>query len=184
MIPALSFGINFLFAGLVLFVIVAAREAGASGTVIGVVLGMGGLGGTLGALAASRDQRDLPLKAVIVGAIWFWALLLPALAVVPRPYGLGVVFAAMAFAGPIWNVASGAYAVAVTPDALLGRMQGVARLVAIGGIPLGSLAAGVSLEAVGPGATALALAALMLAVAFVATASRSVRNAPSPEAPA
>jgi MFS family permease len=181
MIPALSFGINFLFQGLVLLVIVAARDAGASGTVIGIVLGLVGAGGILGALAAPHARRHIPLNAIVLGAIWFWALLLPVLAIAPRPYGPGVVFAVMAFAGSIWNVASGAYAVAVTPDALLGRMQAAARLVALGGIPFGALACGLLLDAVGASATALVLAAGMSALGLVATANAAVRRPPDVE---
>jgi predicted MFS family arabinose efflux permease len=181
MIPALSFGINFLFQGLVLLVIVAARDAGASGTVIGVVLGLVGAGGILGALVAPRARRRLPLNLIVMGSIWFWALLLLVLAIAPPPYGPGAVFAVMAFAGSIWNVASGTYAVAVTPDALLGRMQAAARLVALGGIPFGSLLCGFLLEAVGPSATALVLAAAMFVLALVATANSAVRRPPDVE---
>jgi predicted MFS family arabinose efflux permease len=181
MIPALSFGINFLFQGLVLVVIVAARDAGASGTVIGVVLGLVGAGGILGAFAAPRARRRIPLNVIVMGAIWFWAVLLLVLAVAPPPYGPGVVFAVMAFAGSIWNVASGTYAVAVTPDALLGRMQAAARLIALGGIPFGSLVCGLLLDELGPSATALVLAAGMCVLAFIATANSAVRRPPRVE---
>jgi predicted MFS family arabinose efflux permease len=180
MIPSLSFGINFLFSGLVLLVIVAAREGGASGALVGALLALGGVGGIAGAVAAPRLQRAVAIKTIVVGAIWFWAILLLVLAAVSSPIALGLVFCAMAFAGPVWNVASGTYAVAVTPDALLGRMQGFARLVALGGMPLGSLVTGLLLDAIGPSRTALILAALMCAVALVATMSRAVRNAPEP----
>src|SRR3712207_8181676 len=40
-----------------------------------------------------------------------------------------------------------------------GRMQAAARVVALGGIPFGALVCGLLLDAVGPSATALALAA-------------------------
>jgi predicted MFS family arabinose efflux permease len=181
MIPALSFGINFLFQGLVLVVIVAARDAGASGTVIGVVLGLVGAGGILGALVAPWARSRLPLNVIVMGAIWFWALLLLVLAIATPPYGPGAVFAVMAFAGSIWNVASGTYAVAVTPDPLLGRMQAAARLVALGGIPFGSLVCGLLIDAVGPSSTALVLAAGMSVLALVATATRAVRRPPDIE---
>jgi hypothetical protein len=65
-------------------VIVAARDAGASGTVIGAVLGL--VGAILGALAAPRARRRVPLNLIVVSAIWFWAVLLSVLAVAPRPY--------------------------------------------------------------------------------------------------
>jgi predicted MFS family arabinose efflux permease len=181
MIPALSFGINFLFQGLVLLVIVASRDAGASATVIGLVLGLAGAGGILGAVAAPRVRRHVPLNVIVIGAVWLWASLLPVLAVAPRPYGLGIVFAAMAFVSSIWNVASGTYALAVTPDVLLGRMQAAARLVALGGIPFGSLVCGVLLDVLGPSATAVALGAAMALLAALATASAAIRTPPRPD---
>jgi predicted MFS family arabinose efflux permease len=70
----------------VLLVIVAARDARASGTAIGAVLGLVGAGGILGALAAPRARRRVPLNLIVVSAIWFWAVLLSVLAVAPRPY--------------------------------------------------------------------------------------------------
>jgi predicted MFS family arabinose efflux permease len=181
LIPALSFGINFLFQGLVLVVIVAARDAGASATVVGVVLGLVGVGGIAGALAAPSARRRFPLNMIVIGAIWLWAFLLLVLAVTPPPYGPGLVFAVIAFVGSIWNVASGAYAVAVTPDALLGRMQAAARLVALGGIPFGSLVCGLLLETVGASATAVVLAVGMSGLAFAATTSSAVRRPPDVE---
>jgi hypothetical protein len=84
----------------------------------------------------------------------------------------------MAFAGPIWNVASSAYAVTVTPDELLGRMQGVAWVVGLGGIPLGGLVVGFLLESVGTEQTVLWLAGVMVALAAIASASRGIRRAP------
>jgi hypothetical protein len=87
----------------------------------------------------------------------------------------------MALAGSIWNVASGAYALAVTPDALLGRMQAAARLVALGGIPFGSLVCGVLLDAAGARATALVLAVAMAGLAIAAIANNTVRTPPEVE---
>jgi len=182
MIPVLSFGVNLLFQGIVLLVIVAAREQGASATTIGIVLGAGGVGGVLGAFAAPRIQRRVHAKRVVVGAIWYWAVVLPLLAVAANPVALAVVFGALAFTGPIWNVATSAYAVAITPDALLGRMQAVARLVGLAGIPLGGLTAGVLLERAGPATAAVVLAVLMAIVAVAGTISRGVRDAPELEA--
>lgn len=172
---------NFLFQSIVLLVIVAARGEGASPTVIGVVLGAGGVGGILGALAAPRVQRRVHAKRVVVGAIWYWALVLPLLAVATHPIALAIVFGALSFTGPLWNVATSVYAVAVTPDAMLGRMQSVARLIGLGGIPLGALTAGLLLEAAGADRTAIVLAGLMGVVAAVATSSKGVRDAPALE---
>ncbi len=177
-------GSNLLFQALVLVVIVIAREQGASAAQIGVMLGGLGVGGVLGSLVAPWLERRTPMKGVVIGANWIWALLMPAIAIAPNPYVVGGVLALMAFVGPAWNVVVGAYQLAITPDRLLARVSSAETLVAYGAIPLGSLVAGFLLEAVGTTPATLVLAAGMLALAVVATGSRAIRNAPARVEPA
>lgn len=174
-------GSNFLFQALVLVVIVVATGRGASPNTIGLMLAGFGLGGVLGALAAPWLQRYVPMKLVVVGANWVWALLMPLVAFAPGPYALGAVLAAMAFVGPAWNVVIGAYQLTITPDRLLGRVTSAETLLAYGAIPLGSLAAGLLLEWVGAVPATIALSVWMALLALAATASRGIRNAPSLE---
>ena len=170
---------NLLFAALVLVLIVAARDGGASPGLIGVMLAGSGVGGVAGSLLAPRLERRLTMKRIVIGANWVWALLLPLMLVAPGPLALGGIFAAMAFVGPVWNVAVGAYQLTITPDRLLGRVTSAETLLAYGALPLGSLAAGLLLETVGARGAIVALAAGMLVVAVAATASAGIRSAPS-----
>ena len=170
---------NLLFAALVLVLIVLARDGGASAGLIGVMLAGAGVGGVAGSLLAPRLERRLSMKRIVIGANWVWALLLPLMLVAPGPLALGGIFAAMAFVGPVWNVAIGAYQLTITPDRLLGRVTSAETLLAYGAIPLGSLAAGLLLEAAGARGAIVALAAGMLLVAVAATASAGIRSAPS-----
>ena len=179
MAAVLVAGSNFLFQALVLVLIVIARDHGASPALIGVMLAGAGVGGVLGSLIAPWLQRHVPAKTVVIGANWVWALLMPLVAVVSSPYLLGAVFAAMAFVGPAWNVVIGSYQLSITPDRLLGRISSAEVLVAYGAIPLGSLAAGVLLESIGPTKTVVGLSAFMLLLAVSATASRAIRDAPT-----
>ena len=172
-------GSNFVFQALVLVLIVIARDHGASPALIGVMLAGAGAGGVLGSLVAPWLQRRVPAKAVVVGANWVWALLMPLVAVVSSPYVLGGVFAVMAFVGPAWNVVIGSYQLSITPDRLLGRVASAEVLVAYGAIPLGSLAAGFLLSSIGATKTAMALSAFMLLLAVSATWSRAIRGAPA-----
>lgn len=169
---------NALFTALVLVLIVRARDAGASASAIGVMLGLAGLGGLLGALVAPPFQRRFAGRTIVIGANWVWALVLPLMLLTSSPYALGGLFAAMAFVGPLWNVVVGAYTYALVPGRLLGRVTSAETLVAYGAIPLGSLAAGFLLESVGGRGALLALAASMLAVALAASLAPAVRNAP------
>jgi predicted MFS family arabinose efflux permease len=175
-------GSNFVFQALVLALIVLAQARGASPAMVGVLLGLMGAGGLLGALVAPWAQRHLRPTAVIIGANWVWAALLPLVAVVPWPLAMGVLAGAMAFVGPAWNVVLGSISLALTPDGLRGRVSGVQGLVAWGPIPLGSLVGGVLLQWVGGVATTLMLGGAMLAVALAATLSPTVRRPPKLDA--
>ena len=175
-------GSNFVFQALVLALIVLAQARGASPTMIGVLLGLMGAGGLLGALSAPWFQRHLSPTAVIIGANWVWAALLPLIAVVPWPVAMGALAGAMAIIGPAWNVVLGSLSLALTPDRLRGRVSGVQGLAAWGPIPLGSLVGGILLQWLGGVATTLALAGAMLAVAAAASLSTAIRHAPALEA--
>lgn len=171
-------GTNMVFQALFLTVIVLAKSHGASPAEIGLVLGCLGGGGLLGALAAARLQRRLSATTIVIGANWIWFLGIPPMALLPKPLALGVIYGAMAFAGPVWNVIVDTYTLILTPDRLRGRVNSVILLIAWGAIPLGSLLAGVLIQAVGATATTLILAAVMGAVALAATVSPSVRHIP------
>ena len=172
-------GSNGLFQAVTLAVIVTARAHGASPGAIGLILAGFGAGGLAGAAAAARVAVRLPAAAVVIGANWVWALLLPVVALVPRPAAIGAAAAGMAFVGPIWNVVIGSLDLRLTPAHLLGRVRAVHMTAAFGAIPLGSLTGGFLLDRLGPSATVWALAAGMLGVALAATASPAVRRPPA-----
>jgi len=175
-------GSNFAFQALILVLIVRARELGASPALIGAMLACFGAAAILGSLAAPWMQRRLPASVVLVGALWLWAGLAAVLVLIHDPLALGVVAGVASFAGPPFNVVVGTYAYALVPDRLLGRVRGVALMVAWGALPLGSLAAGFLVERFGTGATLLVLAAVMLVVAVGATAFPVIRQAQRLEA--
>ena len=171
-------GSNFLFQPFFLLLIVIAKAQGASGTDIGVMLIGSGIGGVIGAILAPWFERTLSMKAVVIGANWVWALLMPSVLLFDNFYVLGAIYGAMVFVGPVWNVAIEVYRLRITPDAMLGRVASAISLLAYGAIPLGSLIGGYLLETTGPTVTGLAIAASMLIVAVAATISPSIRTAP------
>jgi predicted MFS family arabinose efflux permease len=171
-------GSNFIFQAMVLMLIVLAQARGASSAQVGVLLGLMGAGGFLGAFVAPWVNRHIPPKAVVIGANWLWAALLPFIAVVPWPLAMGVLAGAMAFVGPAWNVVISSYSLTLTPDRLRGRVGGAQGLVAWGPIPLGSLVGGLLLQWLGGVTTTLLLAATMLVIAVAASLSPAVRHAP------
>jgi predicted MFS family arabinose efflux permease len=169
---------NGLFQAVTLAVIVVAKTHGASPAVIGFILAGWGVGGLAGAAGAAWLGRRLPAAAVVIGANWVWAALLPVVAVVPEPLAIGTAGAGMAFVGPAWNVVLGSIEMRLTPAALLGRVQAVQMTAAYGAIPLGSLIGGFMLDRLGPEEAVWTLAGLMLVIAVIATLTPSVRRPP------
>lgn len=176
---ALVAGSNFLFQALFLTVIMVARDGGASSGAVGVMFGVAAVGGVLGSLAAPALERRLSLPGVVIGANVAWALLVPVLLLVHDPYAIGGVYALMCFVGPVWNVVVVTYQLAVTPDRIQGRVQGAAGMLAFGALPLGSLAGGLLLRALGPEHTVAVLAGWMAFLAVAAAVSPAVRRVPA-----
>src|SRR5262249_57603721 len=98
-------GSSLLFRALTLLVIVIAREQGASSTTIGLLLAGFGVGGVVGSLAAPWFRRRLPMKAIVIGANWVWALALPGIGIADNLVVLGALLAVMPFVRPPCNVA-------------------------------------------------------------------------------
>jgi predicted MFS family arabinose efflux permease len=171
-------GSNGLFQAVTLAVVVVARAHGASPAVVGLILAGFGAGGLAGAAAAAWISARVPAWAVVIGANWVWAALLPVVALVPSPIAIGAAGAGMAFVGPVWNVVLGSLEMRLTPPAMLGRVQAVQMTAAFGAIPLGSLLGGFLLDRLGPEEAVWALAAGMLTVAIAATVTPSVRRPP------
>ncbi|MFD8749897.1 MFS transporter [Kitasatospora sp. NPDC059577] len=172
-------GSNLLFRALFLIVVVLAGERGASPTGIGVLLGVAGAGGVLGSTAASWCRRHLPLRAVVIGANWAWALLAVGLVLAGNLYLTGALYALMWFVGPIWNVAVATRQLSTTPDHLQGRVSGAGGVLSGGALPLGSLAGGLLLQWYGTGTALTVLAVWMVLLACAVTLSKAVRQAPT-----
>lgn len=169
---------NLVFQALILVLVVLAGRRGAGPAEIGVMLGVYSTGGLLGAIAAGRLHKYLQPRTVIIGVNWVWAALLPLFAFAGESWQLGLIGAATAFVGPMWNVVIGAYSVTLVPNELLGRVNSAGMALSWGVLPLGSLAAGFLLDGAGPIAAIWALSGFMLLIALAGTASRAVRKAP------
>ncbi|MFL6120786.1 MFS transporter [Actinophytocola sp.] len=169
-------GSNLLFRAMFLVVVVMASEKGASAAGIGVLFGVAGGAGLLGSLAASWCQRTLSLRTTVIGANWLWALLMVVIVTTDNFLVLGLAYAGMWFVGPLWNVAVASYQLEITPDHLQGRVLGAVGMLAFGAVPLGSLAGGYALDALGPHTAALVLTGWMVVLAAAATFSRAVRQ--------
>jgi predicted MFS family arabinose efflux permease len=171
-------GGNVFWGALYLTVIVIAKRDGASGSRIGLMLTIAGLGGLAGALLAPWLLRHISLRWTVVGSQWVKAALVPLLLISPNPLFMGLVVGSIQWVGPVWNAGIVGYRTAAAPDRLQGRIQGAASLIAQGASSIGPLAAGVALSELGSKATVIALLGLACAAALIATAAPSVRHAP------
>ena len=172
-------GSNFIFRGFLLVLIVVAKNRGASSTTIGLMLAGAGIGGLLGALSASFLRARIPAKLVVVGVNWLWAVLLVPVVFATSPVALGVLYGAMVFLGPVWNVVLGTYQLSLVPERLLARVSSVGNLLAFGALPVGSLTAGLLLSSFGSRDTIVVFAFAMFTIAALSTVSPSVRGGPT-----
>jgi predicted MFS family arabinose efflux permease len=141
---------------------------------VGVLLSLGGAGGVLGALAAGWVSNRFGIGAgFLLGSVTMAAGVL-LVGIAPAGMGLGLAVAGagylvFVFGIPIFNVAAVTIRQAVTPAALLGRVNATMRFLIWGAIPLGSLIGGAVAEALGSRAVVvLAGAALLIPTVLLA----------------
>jgi predicted MFS family arabinose efflux permease len=169
---------NLVFEGIVLCLIVVARRHGLSSSEIGALIAGIGVCSLLGSAAAPRLSRLLSMRAIVVAGLWV-QLVVAAYVAYPSVYVLVGSIAPFAFFAPALTAVVIGYRVAVTPDELTGRVNSVARSIALCGAPLGPLAAGLLLGAFSARTTMAVFTLLLAAIAVVGSLSSSIRNAPS-----
>jgi predicted MFS family arabinose efflux permease len=144
---------------------------------IGLIIGLGGVGGVLGSIAAAPIQHRFRFGPVIIACSWAWALIWPLYAIAPSGLFLGMISAGLYFIFPLYNVTQMSYRVAIVPDQLQGRVNSAFRLIAFSGQPVGLAISGVLMESVGPRPAVLIMAIAPVIMALSATLSASIRNA-------
>jgi MFS family permease len=169
---------NLVFEGLFLIMIVVARRQGLSSGAIGGLIAAFGVCSLLGSVVAPRFQRRLSMRAIVVLSLWLQAGIVGFVAD-PSIYVLLACAVPMAIFFPTVNAVVIGYRIAVTPDRLTGRVNSVARTIALSGAPLGPLAAGVMLGAFSARTTVAVFGALLVTLAILASLLRSIRDAPS-----
>ena len=171
-------GGNFLFGALELILIVAAKRQGYSPAVIGGLVSATGAFSLLGSIAAPRFLRLLPMRTVLVLSAWL-SLGIVAFVIEPNVIVLVAGTAPLIFFNPTVNAMVIGYRVAIVPDRLQGRVNSVARSLALLAFPLGPVAAGLLLASYSVQVTAAFVLAGFVILAVVTTVNRSIRGAPS-----
>lgn len=171
-------GTNFAFSALELIVIVAARRQGLHSAGIGALLAVFGALAFLGSVAAPRLMRIFSMRTVIIGNMW---LAVPLAAFLAKPDVFVLVASSIPFSffNPTLNAMIIGYRVAIVPDRLQGRVNSVARSLALLALPLGPVVAGLLLASYSARVAVGAVVAFLVLVALVGTMNRSIRAAPS-----
>jgi MFS family permease len=136
------------------FVLFAVHDVGLSPALLGLVYAAGSVGGVAGALVAPRIGRRLGIGPTIVASAALFVLCPLAIPLAPRDLGIALplligAYAFQSLGSTTYNIAQVSLRQAITPDALLGRMNASIRFVVWGTIPFGSFVGGLLGTAVG-----------------------------------
>lgn len=119
---------NPVFQGLLLLAVLLAKRHGSSSALVGVMLALGAGGGVLGAALASRLQRRLSARFVLIGENLMLVATIPWLLLTDQPLLIGLLLAAGIVITPVTNSIVVGYRVALAPDRLQGRVQAASTL--------------------------------------------------------
>jgi MFS family permease len=169
---------NLVFEGLFLIMIVVARRQGLSSSAIGALIAAFGACMLLGSVISPRFQKLLSMRAIVILSLWLQAGIV-GFVFDPSIYVLLACAVPMALFFPTVNSVVIGYRIAVTPDRLTGRVNSVARTIALCGMPLGPLTAGVMLGAFSARTTVAVFGALLIVLASLASLLPSIKEAPS-----
>jgi len=175
----LLFGLgNFIFPGVLLVIVVAAKRHGLSGGEIGALTAVFGGGLLLGSLLSPLSRKAFSVRTIMLLELWTWtgsALFL----VWPNVYVLTASTLPSALTIPSTDSVVHAYRIAMTPDRLVGRVNGAARNISLLVSPLGPLLAGFLLNALSMRETVAVFTACGVLLAVWGTLSPAIKNAPS-----
>lgn len=158
-------GSNIVIQVVLLMILVDLKDSGRPAWTIGVVLGAAGVGGTLGATAATRLTRYFPSQRVYQGALWCWTALLIPTTLSDDPFVLAACWGGIGGVGVVSNVALTMYRVDVIPEHVLGRAMATIYFVCYGAAAFGALSAGYLLSFLGVAATWWAVLSSMVTLA-------------------
>jgi MFS family permease len=127
-------------------VLYAVQVLGLTPGTIGIVFGVGSIGFLIGALLPDRIQRRIGLGPAIVASAFVAGLALFLVPLAPQASPLPFLLASQVLVGMgqvVYNVSQVSLRQAITPDAMLGRMNATMRFVVWGTMPLGAVIGGI-----------------------------------------
>lgn len=176
---ALLFGLaNFIFPGVLIVIVVVGKRQGLSSAEIGLLTAAFGVCLLIGSLLSPFFRRVLSVRRILLLELWTWTGS-GVFLVWPNVFVLVAGILPQALTIPTTDSVVIGYRTAMTPDRLIGRVNGAARNISLLVSPLGPLAAGLLLSALSARWTIAFFAACGLALALWGTLSPSIRKAPS-----
>lgn len=164
--------------GVILIAVVVAQRQGASSAQIGLILGVGGVGATLGSLLSPLVQRRFSFGVAITAICWCNALLFLLLVAARMPLTLALGLFVLLLVGPSYDTVQFSYRLALIPDGLQGRVNSVFRMIATTIQPLALALTGWLLEYTGSTTTILAIGGWLVMLAIITSLNAHVRSAP------
>jgi MFS family permease len=175
---ALLFGLaNFVGPGVLLAIVVIGKDEGLTGGQVGLLVSAFGAAVLLGSLLSPFVRRRLSTRSILLLELWTWTGC-AAFLVWPNVYVLTASIVPTGLAIPSTDSVVRSYELSLTPDRILGRVEGVRSTIALMIAPLGPLVAGVLLERASERAAIAVFAAFGFALALWGTFSPAIRAAP------
>ncbi len=135
--------------GGVLLVYAIARQQHISLSMLGLLLGIGGVGNIMGTLLSPLIQHRLRFGYALTSMLFLFVLFWPLYALASTPLLLGLAIALLAVIDSIASVLSDSYRLAAVPTALQGRVGSVYRLTLFGSLTIGQALIGQTLDHAG-----------------------------------
>jgi MFS family permease len=176
---ALLFGFgNFIFPGVLVVIVVVGKAQGLSSGEIGALTAVFGAALLVGSAISPLFRRLFSVRRILLLELWTWTG--SALFVIwPNVYVLVASTIPQALTIPSTDSVVHGYRTAMTPDRLIGRVNGAAANISLAVSPLGPLVAGLLLSAASARVAVAVFAAAGLVLALWGTFSPSIRKAPS-----
>ncbi|HET9999780.1 MAG TPA: MFS transporter [Ktedonobacteraceae bacterium] len=176
-IGVLGSAVHLMGAGIIIVIILLAQHLHASTFVIGVMLAMDGVGSITGAFIGGKISKRFRFQNIVITTMWLWAIIWPLLAFASNIVMLAALLCSLYLVITIFDVTQFSYRVALIPDELQGRVNGVYRMILFGGDTVGLMLVGVLLQTLGTFTTILIYGAGIAIVALVATLNPHMRRA-------
>ncbi|MGH3490204.1 MAG: MFS transporter [Actinopolymorphaceae bacterium] len=168
--------VNAAFAGVMFVLVVVLQERGTPPAGIGAVQSAILVGGLAGALIAPWLQPRVRMPVLIIVFLWLIVGLVAAAAAMPGTYAVALPLAFGLLLAPSLNAALFGYQIAITPDAMQGRVDSVLAVLSTALTPLAPLAGGVLVTQLGGRWAFVVFAGVLAVAAVIASASKGIRH--------